>query len=250
MKKRYLEGTDWAWTTKYSCYYEKFDDYVLSLTVFHEVEETYVDYGDSQTLLLEKNSRGLMYLPSDDYCLSVVYNPKHEIQEWYFDIIGGRNVEKKPFIWDLYLDIAVSPQRHITVLDEDELLEAKERGIIDESHVLKAYEVSKHIHKIVKNDQFMTYKVNEYYKNMLYKLRKYEKILRSVIMKIEDGNFSYSDGDYKYVVSSNLDKSEDYFAKIHLDQSYYLSPYREGYDGEYYVDSELNVYKRSMEWLN
>ena len=243
MKKRYLEGTGWAWTTKYSCYYEKFDDYVLSLTIFHEVEETYVDYEDSQTLLIEKNSRGLMYLPSDDYCLSVVYNPKHEIQEWYFDVIGDRNIDDKPYVWDLYLDVAVSPQRHISVLDEDELLEARELGIITDSHVEKAYEVSELIHELVKDDQFMEHKVNDHYKDMLFKLSKYVKILKYSIKKIEDNNLSYSEGDYKYVVSCDIDKAGDYFVKTHHNQSYYLSPYNEECNGEYYVDSELNVYK-------
>jgi hypothetical protein len=97
-----------------------------------------------------------MYVPNEDYSASIVYDKELNIQEWYFDMIHTSGYDSKPFIEDLYLDVAVSPEGHVALLDEDELLEAYNKGIISENQVNKAYQTSDYIiTELIPNMKFM-----------------------------------------------------------------------------------------------
>lgn len=72
--------------------------------------------------------------------LSAVYNEKNKIIEWYFDI--AREIGKEnniPYEDDLYLDVVLTPNGKIILLDEDELKEAFERKEITKEEFEGAY---------------------------------------------------------------------------------------------------------------
>ena len=63
--------------------------------------------------------------------MSAAYDEKNEIIEWYFDIarcIGKEN--GIPYEDDFYLDVVLTPNGKIILLDEDEFEEAFKRNEI------------------------------------------------------------------------------------------------------------------------
>lgn len=84
--------------------------------------------------------------------LTAIYDEKNKIVEWYFDIakqIGKEN--GIPFEDDLYLDVVVTPEGKILLLDEDELKEALDNGKITDIEYNEAYnEANKLIEKLSK----------------------------------------------------------------------------------------------------
>ena len=86
----------------------------------------------------------LSFLPKDEYWrLCAIYDNHGKIVEWYIDITreNGVDEEGNPYFDDLYLDLVVKPEGEILVLDEDELLEARENGNITADEYNMAYRV-------------------------------------------------------------------------------------------------------------
>jgi predicted RNA-binding protein associated with RNAse of E/G family len=85
-------------------------------------------------------------------------NEADEIVEWYFDMTKENGLDNgKPFFWDLYLDIAVSSDRMIKILDEDELIEALKLGVITHDDYELANRTCKDlIESVIPNEAFMT----------------------------------------------------------------------------------------------
>ena len=85
--------------------------------------------------------------------LTAIYNENNEIVEWYFDIakkIGKEN--GIPYEDDLYLDVVITPEGKIILLDENELEAAFNRLEINKADFDMAYEESNKLLKILKNN--------------------------------------------------------------------------------------------------
>lgn len=69
-----------------------------------------------------------------------VFDDKGALIEWYFDVAKTIGMENGiPFEEDLYLDLVIMPDGETIVLDEDELLSAREEGLISQEDVDSAY---------------------------------------------------------------------------------------------------------------
>ncbi|MCI9177205.1 MAG: DUF402 domain-containing protein [Clostridia bacterium] len=83
--------------------------------------------------------------------LTAIYDNNNEIIEWYFDI--AREIGKEngvPFEDDLYLDVVVTPNGNISLLDEDELKEAFDRFEVNEEDYDMAYNEAEQLMNILK----------------------------------------------------------------------------------------------------
>lgn len=171
MKKKYLEGTGWSYIGKHHAYHYKEGKNLYALVEFHDVVgHVPVDYDESGKRLLENGSIGIMKINNNKFSSSVVYDRKHQIQEWYFDMIVSRGYDVKPFIFDAYLDVAVSPDRKARLLDEDELEEAYEKDFISRSDRITAYETGSYImNHLIHDDQYMIHDFNNLKAAMLEK---------------------------------------------------------------------------------
>lgn len=161
MKKKYIDGSNWGLMANYSSVVtrteEEYTGYI-SLVYCHEIKQTIsVDYDDSNTVLIDKDYRCVLFLPDHEtYCASAVYDAENILVEWYFDMTKENNCDHKPYFMDLFLDVAVSPDRKAVVIDEDELLDAYTAGIITKDDVDLAYQTSQQVLKnLVDNDEFM-----------------------------------------------------------------------------------------------
>lgn len=130
---------------------------------FDGVEVTWIDQGYYWLELAPVNQ---------NYWLTVMFNEQGEIQQYYFDITDHNVIDEQgdSYFYDLYLDIVVSNDK-IYVLDEDELMEAYKKGIIDNLQVQKA---------IRTKDECCTY-LNQHLYELKGRCLKYFKILKEKI---------------------------------------------------------------------
>lgn len=86
--------------------------------------------------------------------LTAIYNENNEIIEWYFDI--ARKIGKEngvPFEDDLYLDVVVTSNGDISLLDEDELKEAFDRFEVNKEDYDMAYNEAEQLMNILKDNK-------------------------------------------------------------------------------------------------
>lgn len=163
MKRKFISGTHWDFLDSYSFKYSHIDDifsgYISLIKINRIKQRITVDYEQSQTVLLDNGYKCLIFLPDNEkWCASAVYNTTDQIIEWYFDMTKENSIDEEgtPYYDDLYLDIAISPDFRIVILDEDELREALELKEISKSdYDMAHYTCNKIIKEIITNKDFL-----------------------------------------------------------------------------------------------
>ena len=108
------------------------------------IEEVYRPFMEGETCLYDAGYSELGFLPDDEnWMLWAMYDDKGGIIEWYFDITRKNTVDEKgnPYCDDLYLDAALLPNGEVLILDEDEIADAHNDGIITQNEYDMAYSV-------------------------------------------------------------------------------------------------------------
>ncbi|MBR5948324.1 MAG: DUF402 domain-containing protein [Clostridia bacterium] len=96
----------------------------------------------NETFCIIDNGYSLIeaYPDGAKYALTIMFDDKGTLIEWYFDVAKNVGVENGiPFEDDLYLDLVIMPNGESIVLDEDELLSAREEGLISQEDLDGAY---------------------------------------------------------------------------------------------------------------
>ena len=87
-----------------------------------------------------------LYPDEGNYVLTIMFDDKNNLIEWYFDIAQKIGVENGiPFEDDLYLDMIITPHGKSIVIDEDELLAAEKNGDISHKEVEDAYQTLEYL---------------------------------------------------------------------------------------------------------
>jgi predicted RNA-binding protein associated with RNAse of E/G family len=170
MKKKYIDGSNWNWVDKYTSMVTHIDDVFcgfISFVKIHKVhEKLFVDYGNAEICLFDDGYKCLIFLPDNqNWCVSAVYDDLGKIVEWYFDITKENSIDEQgnPFFMDLYLDIAVSANNKIRILDEDELNEALSSGDITKIDFDMAYMTCYELIKnVIPREDFLVSFFNRY----------------------------------------------------------------------------------------
>ena len=120
--------------------------------------------------IMDNNYKWLeFYDYSSKIKLTAIYDENSEIVEWYFDIareIGKDN--EIPYEDDLYLDVVVTPNGDIMLLDEDELKEAYNKREMTREEFENAYkEVEQLMDKLKNNKDKLKNYTDKYLKQML-----------------------------------------------------------------------------------
>jgi predicted RNA-binding protein associated with RNAse of E/G family len=99
---------------------------------------------DNEICLYDKGYSEINYLPdNENWQLYGIYDNHGKIIEWYFDVTKKNTVDNEgnPYCDDLFLDIVLLPNGQIIILDEDELQNAYDEGIITYNEYNLAYKV-------------------------------------------------------------------------------------------------------------
>lgn len=116
-----------------------------------------------------------VYPTNGNYVITIMYDDKGNLIDWYFDISKKIGLENGiPYEDDLYLDMIITPDGKEIVMDEDELLSAKESGDITQDDVTMAYETlkefeNKYVNNIDELNQLTNYLLNQFKKNIKLK---------------------------------------------------------------------------------
>lgn len=152
MKKKYINGLHWNWVEKSSAILmhiaEPLTGYISLINIEKVKYKVIVGNDENKICLYDDGYKCIIFLPdNENWCVSAIYNINNKIVEWYFDMTKVNSIDENgiPFFYDLYLDIAVSPDFTVTILDEDELQEAVKDKIITTSDYELAHNTCKKI---------------------------------------------------------------------------------------------------------
>lgn len=100
-----------------------------------------VQDGELDVCLLDEDYVWIeVYPDNENYAITIMYDDKGNLIEWYFDIAKEVGVENGiPYEDDLYLDLLIKPNGVSIILDEDELKDAFNNGIITKKDIDLAY---------------------------------------------------------------------------------------------------------------
>ena len=100
-----------------------------------ELGEDYIERANSGCKWLE------FYPENSNVAMTVAYSHENKILNWYFDIINKVGIENNnPYFEDLYLDVTLTPQNKMELLDEEELKQSLKNLEITEEEYKMAYQ--------------------------------------------------------------------------------------------------------------
>ena len=105
--------------------------------------------------------------------LTAIYDENNRIIEWYFDIarkIGKDN--ELPYEDDLYLDVVVTPNGEVILLDEDELKEAYNKREMTLKEFKNAYKEAEQLMYKLKNNKDKLKEYTDEYLNQILRMIK------------------------------------------------------------------------------
>ncbi len=109
--------------------------------------------GNESITWMDHNYYWLEVAPKNDYYwLTVMFNEKGEIVQYYFDITDKNVIDEKndSYFYDLYLDLVVS-NREVYVLDEEDLNQAYIQNGITEEQYQKAIHTKNQLVELIQN---------------------------------------------------------------------------------------------------
>ena len=113
-----------------------------------ELGEDYIERANSGFKWLE------FYPENSNVAMTVCYNNENKILQWYFDIINKIGIENdNPYFEDLYLDVTLTPQNKMELLDEEELEEALNLGDVTKEQYDMAYKSANELMKKIDGKQ-------------------------------------------------------------------------------------------------
>ncbi|WP_240697225.1 DUF402 domain-containing protein [Sporolactobacillus sp. THM19-2] len=113
-------------------------------------------YEGVRTKTVDRGYSWLQLFPDEtsDFVLTVMFNHHHQLVQCYFDVINRRGRGMDGILWfdDLYLDLILFPDHKCYLVDENELNEALESGIITPSMYNRAWHTARQLETFVKRD--------------------------------------------------------------------------------------------------
>lgn len=174
MKRRYANKVD-AFYYQDRIETDYFKGYICYLKM-KNVKKPLIVFDSLREVCIKDNNYEWIELYPDNgkYAITIMYDDKDNLIEWYFDIAKSIGIENNiPYEDDLYLDLVITKEGKHIVLDEDELLQALKDGDITNDDVNDAYKTleylkNKYVNDFEKLKSFTTY-AKEYLKKGMKK---------------------------------------------------------------------------------
>lgn len=165
MRKKYISKTYLKDVREYKLkiYFDR-EDYYLAVKKIMEIKNPFIINGKT---LIDNGYYIVEIVPKDEcYCIRIFINEKKEILSHYIDITKENGLDKDtliPYYDDLYLDV-VFDNKHLAVLDEEELDEALAKKIITKEDFTLANETKDCLINSIKNqtNEYLKIELNNY----------------------------------------------------------------------------------------
>ena len=124
-----------------------FKGYICLVKLKSIKEPWIVEDEDFIGCILDENYEWLEIYPDNKkYAITVIFDDRKNLIEWYFDMIKTRGIKNGiPYIDDLYLDLVIRNNGNQRILDEDELEDALKKSDITKEDFDMAYRTMKEI---------------------------------------------------------------------------------------------------------
>lgn len=149
MRQKYADYPNWkrVLEKEYKNKYFDNEDFKGNISLLKAVKvKEKLMVGENNLVVLDDGYKWLELYPEDNknIAVSVCLSDKDEILEWYFDIAKDTKLTEKgiPYIDDLYLDVIMSKDGKIKMVDEDELQGALDTNDITKEDYNLAYTVA------------------------------------------------------------------------------------------------------------
>lgn len=221
------------------------------LLKFQNIEKPLLVYNGKENICIKDNNYEWIevYPENGKYAITIMYDDKGKLIEWYFDIAKNIGIENGiPYEDDLYLDMIITPSGEKIVIDEDELLEAKQKGDITQEDVNEAYKTLSDLENRYANNMVELIKLTNYllsrfkgkiilepytdeYYDFVYEVKK-----NAYLKYVEEcfGNWNEEDQKEYFKKFINTYKENSYIIKI-LDKAIGFYNDEELDDGSYEV---------------
>ncbi|MFG6494537.1 DUF402 domain-containing protein [Fictibacillus sp. UD] len=130
------------------------------VTVIHlkQVSEPLVvHYKDHDVCIADNGYTWLQHFPEGEkYTITTVLDSYGKVVQFYIDMCMDHGVNEDGIPWfdDLYLDIVILPDKELFLLDDNELMEAFDKGDINNKDMKLAHETAQKIISKYKNGEF------------------------------------------------------------------------------------------------
>lgn len=129
----------------------------MSLSILRELTAPLtIHYQFGDILIADKDYSWLQVALKDQFVwLTAMYDDQGRLKELYFDITGGNRFDdpENPCFEDMYLDIVVTNDGRVFILDQDELDEALETGAITRAQYDRAEANCKELYEYLLKNQ-------------------------------------------------------------------------------------------------
>lgn len=129
----------------------------ITLLYFEKVKQPLIaKYTPTPITLVQNGSYMLQHFPENEhFSLTTFISPKHEIIQWYIDIIDSIGIENEVvYMDDLFLDLIVLPDKTVIEKDIDEINEALEGKVITEDQYNIAWKSFKELKYKIDRQEF------------------------------------------------------------------------------------------------
>jgi predicted RNA-binding protein associated with RNAse of E/G family len=134
---------------------EAFTGYAVQITLQEVDPPGVMSSGETSICIADNGYRWQQFFPhGTHYAVTKMVNERGEVVQWYIDICKQHGRDEQGILWydDLYLDIVVFPDGQTQLLDQDELDDALEKGLISrEEHQLACLTAEQLLREIREN---------------------------------------------------------------------------------------------------
>lgn len=136
-----------------------FDGYITLIDIKKVSEEKYVPrYNNKTQKIIGNNNKWILLYPKDKgYTITAMYDENLNFIEFYIDMVDKVMItqENIPYMYDLYLDVVITYDMEVYILDQDELYEALKSKDITPLQYEKASKTAEYvISKYSKKENF------------------------------------------------------------------------------------------------
>jgi uncharacterized protein len=181
MKRKFADRPNWKRVLARTMISEKLDSvefkgYAVLINIEKVREALWVELGGKKQCVADDGYSWLTLFPKgESYVVTAMFNNQGDVVQWYIDICKDIGFTEKGVPWydDLYLDIIISSDYHISLIDEDDLALALNQNIIDQYDFDFAYvEANKLLEQLKQNKLTLLSYSKEIYRVLLSKIDK------------------------------------------------------------------------------
>lgn len=183
LKRKYGDRSNWSRILERRYAQDLLDDedfkgYVTLIDMVKVKEPLYIPYGEKDVCVVDDGYMWLQQFPlQEHHSITTTFDENGEVVQWYIDICLEIGIENDiPWMDDLFLDIVVLPSGEVFVMDEEELDEALDKGIINQELYDLAWDETNRLLALINQQQFKLLRLADIHKHLLEK-----KLVRSVL---------------------------------------------------------------------